>query len=257
MPRSLRSLLQGRGEPCNSGIIGVLIRLLKVDPSTKVAYLCDSRVQHVAKMRREGSFCGYRNLQMLISYIILAQAPGAQLFAETYPTILQLQDLIENAWDLGHNPHGRLETGGIKGTRKFIGTPEAQALFSGLGIRCFTQAFRNEEPGRAASMMLNAVLKYFNQTSEMDNSQGVYRTKAAPIYFQHQGHSMTIVGVEIKQDGVQSLLVFNPAHRDASVLKALVGATGRRLPTTTSRLLRPYRCTFKYLSKYTEFELLL
>jgi hypothetical protein len=89
---------------------------------------------------------------MLISYIINAQAPGAQLFAETYPTIFQLQDLIENAWDLGHNQHGRLETGGIKGTRKFIGTPEvisvlklsavqsltflqAQALFSGLGIK--------------------------------------------------------------------------------------------------------------------------
>jgi hypothetical protein len=68
---------------------------------------------------------------------------------------------------------------------------------------------------------------------------------------------MTIVGVERKQDGGKALVVFDPAHRDASVVKALVGATGKRLPTTTSRLLRPYRCTFKYLSKYKEFELLL
>jgi hypothetical protein len=71
-----------------------------------------------------GSFCGYRNLQMLISYIINAKAPGSHLFPDVYPTIFQLQDLIENAWDHGHNAHGRLETGGIKGTRKFIGTPE-------------------------------------------------------------------------------------------------------------------------------------
>lgn len=124
--------------------MGVLGKLLNLDPSTKRAYLCDSRVQHVAKMSREGedthlrsndvwtdgkstyigSFCGYRNLQMLISYVINARAPGAELFAETYPTIFQLQDLIENAWDHGHNSHGRSETGGIIGTRKFIGTPE-------------------------------------------------------------------------------------------------------------------------------------
>lgn len=63
---------------------------------------------------------------MLISYIIHSNAPGAELFADDYPTIFQLQDLIENAWDQGHNSHGRLETGGIKGTRKFIGTPEVR-----------------------------------------------------------------------------------------------------------------------------------
>lgn len=193
---------------------------------------------------------------MLISFIIHAQAPGAHLFAETYPTILQIQDLIENAWDLGHNSHGRLETGGIKGTRKFIGTPEAQAMFLGLGIKCSTQAFRNETTGRAASLMLDAVLDYFKKMSGQERDQRVYRTKAAPIYFQHQGHSLTIVGVESRQDGERTLIVFDPARRDASVVRALAGTSEKRLPTTSSRLLRPYRCTSKYLSKYKEFELL-
>ncbi|KAF5864975.1 hypothetical protein ETB97_005862 [Aspergillus alliaceus] len=45
-----------------------------------------------------------------------------------------LQDMIENAWDMGFNSIGRIETGGIRGTRKYIGTPEAQALFLSLGI---------------------------------------------------------------------------------------------------------------------------
>ena len=62
--------------------------------------------------------------------------------------------MIEQAWDMGFNSSGRIETGGIKGTRKYIGTPEvyftstptgyvtnvtsntkAQALFLSLGIK--------------------------------------------------------------------------------------------------------------------------
>ena len=73
-----------------------------------------------------GSFCGYRNIQMLISYIIASQSTGAQLFGESFPTIFQIQDLIENAWDDGFNSQGRSETGGVKGTRKYIGTPEVR-----------------------------------------------------------------------------------------------------------------------------------
>lgn len=89
-------------------------------------------------MPREGGFCGYRNIQMLVSYLVKTQAQakakakengngdrnGPEYFKEGVPSILQLQDLIERAWDLGFNSTGRTETGGIKGTRKFIGTPE-------------------------------------------------------------------------------------------------------------------------------------
>lgn len=73
-----------------------------------------------------GGFCGYRNIQMLMSYIIGAGASGAERFSDTIPTIFQIQDLIEAAWDQGINAQGRFETGGIRGTRKFIGTPEVQ-----------------------------------------------------------------------------------------------------------------------------------
>ncbi|ATY66707.1 Peptidase ubiquitin fold modifier-specific peptidase 1 2 [Cordyceps militaris] len=96
---------------------------------------------------RSGSFCGYRNIQMLISYLILATETGPRAFPNGVPDIFQLQDQIEDAWDNGHNSRGRNETGGIKGTRKFIGTQEvhtfdiashgdkAQALFSSLKIK--------------------------------------------------------------------------------------------------------------------------
>jgi hypothetical protein len=35
-----------------------------------------------------------------------------------------LQESIETAWDKGINQIGRIQTGGIQDTRKYIGTPE-------------------------------------------------------------------------------------------------------------------------------------
>lgn len=71
---------------------------------------------------------------MLVSQIVRAQATGHERFSNTFPSIFQIQDLIEHAWDMGYNAQGRIETGGIKGTRKYIGTPEAYAVFCSLGI---------------------------------------------------------------------------------------------------------------------------
>ena len=75
-----------------------------------------------------GGFCGYRNIQMLVSNMIALKSPGHQLFDETIPSIFQIQDFIEMAWDEGFNSTGREETGGIKGTRKYIGTPDVSKI---------------------------------------------------------------------------------------------------------------------------------
>ena len=63
---------------------------------------------------------------MLISYMNEVNFPGSACFGGRVPTILELQEFIENAWDLGINAQGRIETGGIRGTRKYIGTPEVR-----------------------------------------------------------------------------------------------------------------------------------
>lgn len=77
-------------------------------------------------MRRLGGFCGYRNIQMLSSYIVGAHAEGAAQLSNRIPSIFRIQEYIENAWDMGINASGRVETGGIRGTRKYIGTPEVR-----------------------------------------------------------------------------------------------------------------------------------
>lgn len=107
-----------------SNVISVLSQLCEQDKSVQRAFFCSPNVRQISKMPREGGFCGYRNIQMLISYIQESHISGHEHFTETLPTILQLQDMIESAWDMGFNSVGRAETGGIRGTRKYIGTPE-------------------------------------------------------------------------------------------------------------------------------------
>ena len=107
-------------------IIPVLAQLCEQDPSVSRVYFCNPNVTHVVKMAREGGFCGYRNIQMMISYIRDARSEGYQLFQKRLPSVLQLQDMIEDAWARGFNSMGKVETGGIRGTRKYIGTPEVK-----------------------------------------------------------------------------------------------------------------------------------
>lgn len=88
------------------------------------AFFCHTSVQHVFKRRDEGGFCGYRNIQMLISYIQGAKAQGWNSFGRRVPGVLDIQDMVEEAWDKGIDTLGRIQTGGVRDTRKWIGTPE-------------------------------------------------------------------------------------------------------------------------------------
>jgi hypothetical protein len=125
------------------GILPVLQQLLEQDRGVKWAFLCHPAVRHVSKLKREGmvdltikrililtfvgGFCGYRNIQMLSSYIVAVQSQGHENLKDRIPSIFEIQDHIEMAWDLGINKQGRTETGGIRGTRKYIGTSDVRS----------------------------------------------------------------------------------------------------------------------------------
>jgi len=121
MPARIAALLrteedQGPIKNKLTGIIPTLVRLLEHDRRVETAYLCHEDTMQVCKLSGEGNhFCGYRNIQMLMSLF----PRGGKLHS-----IPELQEMIEKAWDLGYNPHGRVETGGVRGTRKHIGTSE-------------------------------------------------------------------------------------------------------------------------------------
>lgn len=61
---------------------------------------------------------------MLCSYMVGAQSMGHELLDKRIPTIFEIQENIESAWDSGINDQGWIETGGVRGTRKYIGTSE-------------------------------------------------------------------------------------------------------------------------------------
>lgn len=109
------------------GTMAVLNQLCEQDRTLSKVYLSHPDVRHVVKMSKEGGFCGYRNIQMMISFIQDGRSQGYQHFSSRLPSILELQDAIERAWDKGINDAGRIETGGIRGTRKYIGTPEVRS----------------------------------------------------------------------------------------------------------------------------------
>ncbi|OJJ89501.1 C78 family peptidase [Aspergillus glaucus CBS 516.65] len=237
-----------------SHVIPVLAKLCEQDTSVQRAFLCSPGVRHIFKMPREGGFCGYRNIQMLISYIQEAKTPGHEHFQRGLPTILELQDMIENAWDMGFNSVGRIETGGVRGTRKYIGTPEAQALFSSLGIQCEANSLAETQEMRAHDALYMDVAAYFRQACSLDGNDKVMVTELAPIYFQHQGHSLTIIGFEIRDNGSANLLVFDPMFKTSQAVKRLIG-TSAKVPDP-ARLLKAYRRGSAYLQKYKLFEIL-
>ncbi|KAL2259129.1 hypothetical protein VTK26DRAFT_7322 [Humicola hyalothermophila] len=253
MPDWLMSLLKREGQIASEGVVPVIAQLLEASSSTKYAYLCSPSVQHVSKLKREGGFCGYRNIQMMASYIIDAKSKGHENFGNKIPTIFQIQDWIEAAWDRGINAQGRLETGGIRGTRKYIGTPEALAVFRLLNIPCDALGIRDREPGKSEKQLLEYVEGYF-QSGVEDPTQRVRRTKLPPLYFQHIGHSLTIIGFEKLKNGSDNLIVFDPSFHDASYILRLVGRTF--VHPTPELALMPYRRGNSYLKTYREFEIL-
>ncbi|KAL2151995.1 hypothetical protein VTH82DRAFT_5179 [Thermothelomyces myriococcoides] len=253
MPDWLVSLLKKKGQVTSQGVISVLAVLLEQSSLTKYAYLCHPRVQHVSKLRREEGFCGYRNIQMLASYIIETKSKGHEHFCGTIPSIFQIQEWIETAWDMNINSQARAETGGIKGTRKYIGTPEAEAVFQLLDIPCELRGIKFPEPSKSEAHLMDYVENYF-QSGVQDPTQQVRRTDLPPIYFQHLGHSLTIIGFEKLKNGTKQLLVFDPSFHDSWSIVRLIGRGSFKHPAPDLAL-SAYRRGGDYLKKYKSFEL--
>ncbi|ERT02335.1 hypothetical protein HMPREF1624_00633 [Sporothrix schenckii ATCC 58251] len=251
MPDALAIYLKTEWGVRHEGMIPFLQGLLEQNPTTEYAYLCDPCVVHVSRLPKEGGFCGYRNIQTMTSYMVGAKFPGHEAFPTDLPSVFDLQNLIESAWDKGINSRGRIETGGIRLTRKYIGTPEAVALFQSLNIPCSINAFKHKTPEKSRDALLRDVEHYFSK-GFYSPGQKVRSTTLPPIYWQHPGHSLTIVGIEKTNTGEMNLLVFDPIFRNGSAMARFVSRQHR----LDDQLLRPYRRGTRYLARYRAFEIL-
>lgn len=253
------------------GIIPILAQLSALDRTVQQAYYCHPSTLHVGKTPNEGSFCGYRNIHMLLSYIQGAKAQGHEEFPGRLPTILKIQDLIEEAWDNGINEVARVQTGGIRNTRKYIGTPEvgtshcfkgdadqlqAQAFFLNAEIDCAVEVFGTDKARRimAYEVLLPAIERYFAQAAVEDGST-VCKTLLPPIYLQQPGHSLTIIGFERHHDGTCNLVVFDPMYSTRPPMHKLLGR--KNIKTARPEVLHEYRRGRRSLKKFDAFEILM
>ena len=133
----------------------------------------------------------------------------------------------------------------IVNTCKWIGATEVYALLTYLGIRCSildfdsaSVALDDSRLSEFSNCLLDRVQDYFmstTNTSTNTNDNGfntVHMTNKAPIYIQHEGHSRTIVGIEVLNNGEKrNLLVFDP-DRPLPQTQAAMDERGGRVLTS-------------------------
>uniref|UniRef100_A0A1I8JA26 Zinc finger with UFM1-specific peptidase domain protein n=1 Tax=Macrostomum lignano TaxID=282301 RepID=A0A1I8JA26_9PLAT len=182
------------------------------DSITNVLWCRPPADQFSSHLEDRGWGCGYRNLQMLLSSMCREPAFLQLVFNNVpqVPSVRKLQQLIEDAWSAGFDPVGRDQLGSrLVNTRKWIGTTEVFALLSFLRVRCRVYDFRRPTgPGGTHLALFEAVKSYY---------RGRDTECAFPLYLQHEGHSRTVVGMEMRRNGDNRLLLFDPAWRPATV----------------------------------------
>ncbi|KAK3676396.1 hypothetical protein LTR78_003672 [Recurvomyces mirabilis] len=221
----------------------------------------DGKPRHINKIGADGKLSRQSVIENETAGLIPILASLCARDAENevtylcHPGVNHIQDSIEQAWDDGILAHGRRETGGISGTRKWIGTSEAAAYFTQIGISVEAHSFKDETHELAVVGLLDFVEAHFISGVEASENRGSSRlTQRSSLYFQRFGHSMTIVGLERRTDGSRSLLVFDPSFETSAGMLSLVA--GRRSRAELDTLLKAYRKTDQSLAKWEEFEIL-
>ncbi|KAG0273783.1 hypothetical protein BGZ95_010399 [Linnemannia exigua] len=231
--------------PSNMGVSGlidkarVLLETSLAQGVTQQAFLADPSVMFFQSDKTDrGWGCGYRNIQMMLSYVVGQTEPAATTASTSatadnnIPTIPELQRQLEYAWTTGFDEQGAGQLGHkVKDTQKWIGTTEAWSVLSSLGVRCSILDFHMPSgPNGTHPAMFAAVYNYFcspdwsplsapwsirvdDLQRQNGNDSRIVQTAKPPLYMQHQGHSRTIVGIEIlKEDRGMNLLVFDPGR---------------------------------------------
>ncbi|KAG0749565.1 hypothetical protein G6F57_004178 [Rhizopus arrhizus] len=197
-----------------SGIIPKLEPNLK-NEDTQYAYLCSDSTDYISTGIMDlGWGCGYRNCQMLMSFLEKEKQDGDYLLKQVID-ISSIQLLLEKAWqEAGFDPLGakQLKNHVFK-TRKWIGTTEVYTLLAYLGIRSTIIDFHQPGPQKLHKDMFDWIQSYFTSNITTKKGKKVYTTHRPPLYLQHQGHSRTVVGIEILKSGKRNLIIFDPGRR--------------------------------------------
>ncbi|KAL4575697.1 hypothetical protein LXL04_011781 [Taraxacum kok-saghyz] len=222
------------------GLMGLLKNCLECEGGKASSILC-GYVDHFQSVEFEdvGWGCGWRNIQMVSSHLLVRRQEARELLfggGGSVPDILSLQRWLEIAWEKGFDRAGANDFDQkIYGKHAWIGTTECAALFRSFGVRArivdFSSSSRGpqqvtgpmdrylkttEKSKGGHQVLVDWVWSYFSDNNRNMSNQVVV-TQKPPLYFQHDGHSRTIVGIQLKSfpNGMQqhNLLILDPAHK--------------------------------------------
>ncbi|KAF5725266.1 hypothetical protein HS088_TW0G00007 [Tripterygium wilfordii] len=239
------------------GLMSMLHTCLASEPDNSTITLLCGYVDHFQSVFSEdvGWGCGWRNIQMLSSHLLYQRQDARQvLFGGSgfIPDIPSLQRWLEIAWDRGFDVDGSHHFNHqIYGSKSWIGATECAALLRSFGLRARIVDFGPKElsskqlcdstnNGCGPTLKNNIsrktkgghqnliewVWNYFSDKIVTSGAQHrVVVTDKAPLYFQHEGHSRTIVGIQVRnqQNGMEqyNLLILDPAHRTEALERSL------------------------------------
>ncbi|GFQ02163.1 zinc finger with ufm1-specific peptidase domain protein [Phtheirospermum japonicum] len=214
--------------------------------------------------------CGWRNIQMLSSYLLSQREETRNVVfggCGYVPNIRSIQNWLELAWEKGFDtPGSDYFDRKIHGKRNWIGTTECAAVFRSFGLRARIVDFcgkgfefghvgrKNEEVYGPMDVFLSKGKKMENCSVSSEAVKGhqvlcewvwnyfsgddagksvncrVVLSKKSPLYFQQDGHSRTIVGIQAKhlRDGTKqyNLLIFDPSGKTRALEKSLTENVG-------------------------------
>jgi hypothetical protein len=212
-------------------------------PNNKI-YICKDVNHYFTSLGDAGWGCGYRNFQMICSYLLENSYFTKQLFGgiDSICTVPEIQTWMEKCWSAGFDREGRkIFNGKLTNTKGMLGTTDVAALFRYFGIRmnlvdflstpldkAIIEAQRQQLPFpkqiiyyEPNNKLFEWVYQYFSEGNEKQSSLSITKKSRPfrpPLYLQHPGHSRTIVGVtKNKKSGEIYLIVFDPAYNGRGI----------------------------------------
>lgn len=177
-------------------------------------HLCDAKTKLFWRGREDWSYgCGFRNLQNMTSCLTNYEVYKKQLYngSGVVPKISAIQKMMDYAHHQGWDPTGFREIGSVSGSKKWIGAVDITALLRSFGLPAVLVDFEKKtKQGDSHDVLFQWVWNYF--TKRVATKSKGHKYFAPPIFFQHQGHSRTIIGIlRNKRTEKYNLLVFDPS----------------------------------------------
>lgn len=215
--------------------------------------------------------CGFRNMQMILANL-LSILPGEHEYFRNrpiqdgqvveIPSLVQIQHLLEKAWQLGWDSNGAAHyQGKLVDKKVWIGAVEVSTALGLLGIDAtivqfmvcqeskallfpFCKAYFGKKAvcsrcARKSSYdIVRETLSYIESPTQEACASKSCECLPIPLYLQWEGHSVTIIGVDKNEThGSAELLVLDPMKHGQQIFQNLQTGRTRIIRKSSTSLL--------------------